>query len=93
MHSVGLPDEIIWNIAHFLTLPSTAPKRGARDDSSMVGDYFLRARWADVKGFAMASKALREIALKNWFRVLHLRRERDFDIYSERYPFVFQYTT
>ncbi|KAL5504916.1 hypothetical protein ACEPAH_7579 [Sanghuangporus vaninii] len=90
-----LPEELLWRIAYFITSPSCSSSTlGLEDSVDLSGiDTFFKPTWTDIQGFAMASKALRHMAMRSWFQVLHIRSDNDWKVYEERYPFVFRHTT
>ncbi|KAL5521146.1 hypothetical protein ACEPAG_9068 [Sanghuangporus baumii] len=90
-----LPEELLWRIAYFITSPYSSSTLGLEDSADLndIDTTFFKPAWTDVQGFAMGSKALRYMILRNWFRVFHIRSDDDWKVYEERYPFVFRYTT
>ncbi|KAI5118295.1 hypothetical protein M0805_003814 [Coniferiporia weirii] len=87
----ALPSEILWEIASWMmTVPGPAgPESGL---SAVDRDSFYKPGWAVMDSFSTASKALRIIALKNWFRSVRIRSDSDWTVMSSQFSFIYKWT-
>ncbi|KAH8109433.1 hypothetical protein DFH11DRAFT_934319 [Phellopilus nigrolimitatus] len=80
--AANLHTEIIWEVASLLMLSPSLNLESEESES----DSFYKPSWSNLENFSRSSKALRTMSLRNWFRVVHIREESDFDFMARELP-------